>query len=402
MSNPIDVSGRPAGSVDDHGRYRLSLTGPGSHVLDREAGRGDLSIGPASLGKQADMHVAPDEAIDWSAFDPFATPAGAPWPRFLHYQGNDSGFLAWARKRKVEMFCWTPAFADARSLDASAAKIYTLQLQLDQMSGHLDIALPPECSLTLSGELSRVTVTGALPDFLSLEPALGRRASMAPYALPELGMLLDVRTLSLVGGPLGQPISLQGIERFASLENLMLRGAFTDWDALEKLPGLQSLEIRFCADLQGLPALNTWPALDRFIAFNVDETAGKRLRTQVAARAKIRAWGGYHSVSQLRKPQWWQREYGRPFSGWSGRRAKAANAAYDTALAALENAGKVAEVQAAITAFSLHFNEMTGIETMEREDIGEAVWQFSQLERVVQLGVTDAQALAWFDEARDY
>lgn len=45
---------------------------------------------------------------------------------------------------------------------------------------------------------------------------------------------------------------------------------------------------------------------------------------------------------------------------------------------------------------------MKGIETAEREDIGEAVWQFSQLARVVELGVTEAQAQRWFDEARDY
>lgn len=45
---------------------------------------------------------------------------------------------------------------------------------------------------------------------------------------------------------------------------------------------------------------------------------------------------------------------------------------------------------------------MKGIETAEREDIGEAVWQFSQLARLAELGVTEAQALRWFDAVRDY
>lgn len=45
---------------------------------------------------------------------------------------------------------------------------------------------------------------------------------------------------------------------------------------------------------------------------------------------------------------------------------------------------------------------MKGIETAEREDIGEAVWQFSQVGRVVELGVTEEQAQRWFDEVRDY
>lgn len=45
---------------------------------------------------------------------------------------------------------------------------------------------------------------------------------------------------------------------------------------------------------------------------------------------------------------------------------------------------------------------MKGIETAEREDIGEAVWQFSQIERVGVLGVSGAQAQAWSDAVRDY
>ncbi|WYX50477.1 hypothetical protein WJ977_27190 [Achromobacter xylosoxidans] len=120
------------------------------------------------------------------------------------------------------------------------------------------------------------------------------------------------------------------------------------------------------------------------------------------AREKLRPWAGYSSVSKLRKPDWWQSEYGRPFSAWSGRMAKAANTAYDAARQALEGAATVDAARAAIEVFARHFNGMKGIETAEREDIGEAVWQFSQLARVVELGVTEAQAQRWFDEARDY
>lgn len=82
--------------------------------------------------------------------------------------------------------------------------------------------------------------------------------------------------------------------------------------------------------------------------------------------------------------------------------AKAANTAYDAARQALEGAATVDAARAAIEVFARHFNGMKGIETAEREDIGEAVWQFSQLARVVELGVTEAQAQRWFDEARDY
>lgn len=90
------MSGEPAGSVTRDGRFRLGLTGPDSHVLVREAGRGDLVIGPAGVDPKADLRVALDDVIHWPAFDPFATPAGSPWPRHLYYHGNDSGFLRWS------------------------------------------------------------------------------------------------------------------------------------------------------------------------------------------------------------------------------------------------------------------------------------------------------------------
>ncbi|GAK72998.1 hypothetical protein RRU01S_29_01150 [Agrobacterium rubi TR3 = NBRC 13261] len=109
MSAPIDVSDRPVGSVSDWGRYLLNLTGPHSHILNTEAGRGNLIIGPASMGKKADLHVAPDEALNWSAFDPFSTPAGSPWPRYIDYHGDDSGFFDWSKHRKIEQFGWAPA-----------------------------------------------------------------------------------------------------------------------------------------------------------------------------------------------------------------------------------------------------------------------------------------------------
>jgi len=402
VSEPIDVSGEPAGSVSGAGRYRVSLTASGSHVFTREAGRGNLIIGPARMGKKADLHVAGEEAINWAVFEPFSTAAGSPWPRHIDYSGNDSGFFGWSQQREIEQFSWAPAYSGRRAIDAGAARIQTLNIRLDGVSGHLDARLPKVRNLGLFGDLTRITLAGPVPGMLSLQPVLGRRAGTASYTLPDLGPLQNATALALHGAPLGQAISLHGIERFPQLDSLSLWGGFSDWEALARLPRLTSLEIRFTPDLDGLPELASWSALDRFIAFNVDEAAGKRLKAQMKAREKVRAWGGYSSVSKLRKREWWQSEYGRPFSGWSSRMAKLANTAYDKAQAALESASSAAEVQAAIITFARHFNGMKGIETTEREDIGVAVWQFSQLSRLEQVGVSEEQTQRWFDEARDY
>ena len=91
MSEPIDVSGEPAGSVIRDGRFLLSLTGPGSHVLVTEPGRGNVIIGPASMGKKADLRVEADDVVHGPAFDPFATPAGSPWPHQMCIRDRRSG-----------------------------------------------------------------------------------------------------------------------------------------------------------------------------------------------------------------------------------------------------------------------------------------------------------------------
>ena len=86
---------------------------------------------------------------------------------------------------------------------------------------------------------------------------------------------------------MAQPISLQCVKRFPNLKSLSLYASFSDLDALAQC-NLASLLLRFVPDLGGLPALNTWPNLDSFIAWNVAQAAGKRLRKEIKARAAIR------------------------------------------------------------------------------------------------------------------
>lgn len=114
------------------------------------------------------------------------------------------------------------------------------------------------------------------------------------------------------------------------------------------------------------------------------------------------SWNGYASVSQLRKPEWWTTEFGRPFSSWPKRLAKLANEAYNVAQAALAQARSFADAEAAITAFTVRFNTLKGIETTEREDLGEAVWQLSQSDHLIGEPIPEEMAQGWFDAARDY
>ncbi|UQZ37496.1 hypothetical protein C2I18_11690 [Paenibacillus sp. PK3_47] len=400
---PNDNQARPSAAVSEEGSYPIDLTGPRSHTLVRKPGVGSLSIGPSQLGKKADLHVASDAQINWNVFDIFATPAGSPWPRFLHYTGSDTGFLDWAQTRPIEEMAWTPVMSADTVVDASRSIIHGLHMDLDHSSARMSFKLPKEaCHLKVSGDLSRLSATGILPSSLTLAPRTSRRRSDPPFMLPDMGELQQVTSLTLQNTPLGQPISLDILDRFPNLDSLSLWGNFCKLDLLARQARLTNLELRFMPDLERLPPLDTWPLLDRFIAYNVEETVGKRLRQQLKTRANTRPWGDHASVSQLRKPEWWTAEYGRPFSAWPKRLAKTANEAYNTALAALAEARSLADAEAAITAFTVRFNTLKGIETAEREDLGEAVWQLSQSNHHIGRPIPEEMAQGWFDAARDY
>jgi len=399
----------PRALITEDGRYPIDLTGPRSHTLVMEPGVGSLSIGPAALGKKVDLHVQPDERIHWGVFDPFAVPAGYPWPRWLYYMGGDSGFFAWARERPIEKMGWTPILPADRTVDAGKSRINGLTINLSEPGGRLRLALPkressPYFRLSVMGDLARFSAEGDTPRSLALAPRVSPRKSSGSgsYRLPDMGALHQVTALSLSGEPMAQPISLQCLTRFPNLKSLSLHGSFSDLEQLAGQRRLESLALRFMPDLGGLPALSVWPELNSFIAFNVEEAAGKRLRQQIKARAAVRPWAEHVSVSQLRKPEWWAAQYGRPFSGWPACLAKLANAAYDAALAALADARSLADAETALTAFAARFNTLKGIETPERDDLGEAVWQLSQSADAARLGVTQEMAQRWFDAVRDY
>ncbi|AFH62819.1 hypothetical protein ACVNS2_19395 [Paenibacillus caseinilyticus] len=403
MDVPNDTHARPPASVREADHYPIDLTGPCSHTLVIKPGVGSLSIGPSDLGKRADLFVAPDARIDWSVFDAFATPAGSPWPRFLHYTGRDTGFLEWAQKRPIEEMTWAPVLSEDTVADASQSILHGLHIELGQSPGHLSLKLPKwPIRLNVSGDLSCISATGVIPSALTVAPRTSRRKDDPPFKLPDLGELHLVTNLTLHNAPLGQPISLDCLDRFPNLNSLSLWGNFCDVGLLAHHAQLTNLELRFMPDLGELPPLNAWPLLDRFIAYNVDEIAGKRIRQQMKTRAKTRPWTGHASVSQLRKPEWWASEFGRPFSSWPKRLAKLANEAYNVAQATLAETRNFSEAEAAIIAFTVRFNTLKGIETTEREDLGEAVWQLSQSAHKIGQPITEEMAQRWFDAARDY
>ncbi|MBM2621965.1 hypothetical protein JIG36_41335 [Actinoplanes sp. LDG1-06] len=367
---------------------RISLTGPGSHELVRKPGVGSCSIGP-----YGDLEVAPDEHVDWTVFDQFTTPAGSPWPRWIDYEGDDTGWITWAARRPIEGFTWTPYAA--HDLDASGADIHGLAVVLRR--ARLSLTLPAG-RFTLGGDLGLFTprlAPGAECPPLSLHPDT-MVAPDRPYALPPLPTLAGATSLAVSVPPLRQPFDCASLLQFPGLTRVELSGSLVGLEALTELKGLTALQLRYAPELPGLAPLDTWPRLTHLIAWNVGEADGKRLRAQL--RGTDREWRN-SSVSKVRKPEWFTTEYGLPFAGWPSRSARAAVKAFRTAEAAILGATTPAQVEAAVRGFVAAINRLSRIETTEREDAAVAV---GLLTAATPLGDLSKAAAAWFDDARDF
>ncbi|MFC3448311.1 hypothetical protein [Amycolatopsis speibonae] len=136
------------------------------------------------------------------------------------------------------------------------------------------------------------------------------------------------------------------------------------------------------------------------MASNVEQEAGKRLRSELRHLVKKSGHVWQHSgVSQLRAPSWFVTEYGLPFSDWPAKACRFATKISRAAALGIANAKSPEEVAEAVRGFVRVFNDRPGIDTIEREDLGEAV---ALLVAEEPFAVTEELALSWFDQERDY
>lgn len=370
----------------------ISLTGKNSHQLKISLGQGSFSIGSIGMDKKKyDILVDPNLPINWKALDDVFTTKHVTWPRFIYYYGNDLGFIDWTISRKTEDFTWRPSKPTAT--DFSKTQINRLAIIVDTK---IELNLGKHQFFSIEGDLEKVSITKAKEvKILSFYPT---SKSKQPYQLPLFSVFENRDNISLSVEPIGQAFDCKSLLHYKNLTSISLTGNLTNLSSLSQFKNLRNLALRYVPNLDAIPTLSTWKNLVHFIGWNIEETIGKRLRTELRLLKKIRTFE-FASVTKLRKRIWFTTEYGMPFSGWENKNARKAVRAYKKTLKELKKAETKQEIKTIFAAFIKNFNDLDYIETVEREDLFTAV---NQLRQTTTTEIDYEEAMKWFDEYRDY
>lgn len=272
----------------------LSLTGQESHKVTLPAGQGSFSIGTTGLSEgKYDVWVDKELPISWNAFDGLFVPAGYHWPRFFGYSGNDMGFIDWASKRPIEDFHWWPQ--ENTSIDLSKASINKFFLHTEK--NKIGVSTGDKIRfLSLSGNLENIDIKKCTTvPYLCLSP-LCSKTETRPYRLPVYKSLEKATSVDISVSPNGQAFDCESLLQFSNLTTLDLSGNLANLEALAELKHIETIGLRYVPDLSNMPNLTTWKSLKSFIGWNIEETAGKLLRTELKELLKNKEMD-YSSVS---------------------------------------------------------------------------------------------------------
>jgi hypothetical protein len=366
-------------------------------------GQGSLSIGSLGMDKKLyDVLVDENLPINWDTFNTHFTGSGVEkkkiypygdWPRFFYYSGNDLGFIKWTEKRETEDFSWTPQ----KPVKADFTKVKIRNLNIQSKNVKIDLKLGQNIrKFSMSGDIENFNIQSN--DGITSLGVYPNISNNKVYQLPNFDCLKQITSLEISLNPLDHPIDCKSLLQFKSLTNLSLSGNFTNLDCLKNFEELERLAIRYAPNIESFPKLSSWEKLTSFIGWNIEETKGRLLRTELKSLSKERELE-YSSVSQLRKLIWFTTEYGMPFSAWEGKNAKIAIKNYKLTLKKLKKVKTEDEAKNELSKFTQIFNDLSQMETTEREDIGEAI---EQLRQIPNFEIDSKKANKWFDEARDY
>lgn len=373
--------------------FYLSLTKENSHKVKITAGQGRFAIGTKGITmSKCDALVEREDTINWSVFNEFQVPAGGNWPRVMEYHGDDTSFIQWSATREMEQLDWVPL--DCKEADFSQAAIRRLVVTIDYPirlilgKGVKDISV--------RGKVSNLT----LENYEHLETLSFSFANdtVSPLRLQVLKTTAHIKEINIHTKVNGQPFDCNSLSQFTNLTAISLSGNVCNLGELKQFENLESLELRYMPNLEGIPTLASWSKLNYFIGWNIEEKGGKELKKQLTVLEKERTFK-YVSVSNLKKPEWFITEFSIPFGSWTGKNNKVTVKAYKEALKVIKKAKTKEEIKEAIKVLVEIINNLPNIETTEREDTWEAVMQLVSFSSLV---IAEEEANQWFDEYRDF
>jgi len=386
-----------------HGNYvvgkklTISLTSGYSHEAKIECGQGSFNIGVQGIDENhIDAWVGKDDKINWNAFNRCETifkpilDKSIKWPRFFSYTGNDIGFIEWSKKRKIEEFRWQPQkkmkvdFTDADIDNLHIKSDYELELSFGENVNYLDLYGNPNNYII--EKCAKVPSLGFYP----------KKDNMIKlYSLPKYECFHEAEELLVEVNPNGAPFDCNSLLQFPNLKLLHLIGNMTNLSSLKELKHLNKLGLWDIPELSELPNLNNWKELNKFVAMNIEENAGKRLKEEIKELKKQREFE-FSSISKLKNKLWFETEYGLPFSSWDSKKEKKATSAYKNCLKQIKNATSKNDIKNAIINFTNEFNKTDDI---EKDDIYKAL---CILMKNSSIKIEHDTWLKWFDEIRNF
>lgn len=379
----------------------ISLTGTDSHKIILEPGVGSFSIGTKGLSNGTfDVWVEKNDLINWDAFNGLYIPASmkekdkkpyGDWPRFFYYSGNDLGFIEWSVKREIEQFVWCPQKDIV--VDLTKSNIHHLGIHAQN---NIQIFLESNIyNLDLYGNLDKYTILkcGKTP-FLSFYPKYEKNT--VPYKLPIFKCFMNATEVRVSVDPNNTAFDCESLLQFPNIEKLSLIGNMTNLNALKELKKIEKIGIWDMKNLSNFPRLDNWKNLNSFVAVNVEENNGKKLRKELKELIKEGRIKDYSTVSNLRSVGWFETNYGIPFSYWKGKNEKKAMAIYNTCLKKVNKSKTNTDIKNAVIEYTEEFNKLDDIETIESNDI------YVSLCKIMRNSPFKVNFEEWFNETREF
>lgn len=386
-------------NVDHKIKLLISLTHEYSHEADIQLGQGSFNIGVKGIDDSADVWVNSNDKINWNSFKGCERifnkqiESSIAWPRFFSYTGNDIGFIEWSKERKIEDFTWNPQ--KEMSVDFINANIRNLYIESNY-----------KLNLSFGENINYLDLYGNLDNYIikkcSKVPSLGfypkKDNTVKQYVLPNYECFKSAEAVLVKVDPNGAPFDCNSLLQFPNLKLLHLIGNMTNLSSLKKLKNLSKLGFWDVPELSDLPNIDNWKELNKFVAINIDETTGKRLKEEFNKLKKERTFE-FVSISKLRDKLWFKTEYNLPFSTWDSKKEEKATSIYKKCLKEIKNASSEENIKNAIINFTSEFNKMDDIESIEREDIYTSL---CILMKNSPIKIEHDIWLKWFDETRNF